>query len=116
MTTQAQEGDRGDGPQPQPSPTRPSTASSDRPEAEAALAERQARRLLELAGSYVRDTLQLPSEVATLRTMLAELLLEAGFLRHDIRRLAERVEALERQRAQTQNRTQATTSARGTAS
>jgi len=63
-------------------------------------AERQARRLLELAGTYVRDTLQLPGEVATLRSLVAELLLEVGFARQDIRRLTERIEALEREHAQ----------------
>ena len=81
-------------------------------DATAAEAERQANRLLELAGGYVRDTLQLPSEVATLRTMVAELLLENGFLRHDLRRLTERVEALERARTRMTN----TTSTRDTRS
>jgi hypothetical protein len=62
------------------------------------LAEAQARRLLELAGEYASRTLALPEEVATLRTIAAEALLEVAMLRLDLRHLSERVEALERQR------------------
>ena len=54
------------------------------------IAEIQARRLLELAGGYVRQALELPDELATLRTLVAELLLEVGMLRL-------KVDALERQ-------------------
>jgi hypothetical protein len=62
------------------------------------LADAQARRLLELAGEYASRTLALPEEVATLRTIAAEALLEVAMLRLDVRRLGERVEALERRR------------------
>ncbi len=62
------------------------------------LAEAQARRLLELASEYASRVLALPDEVATLRTIVAEMLLENAMLRLDVRRLAERVGALERQR------------------
>jgi hypothetical protein len=60
------------------------------------LAEAQARRLLELAGSYVRGALEVPDQLATLRTIAAEALLELAMLRLEVRRLSERVEALER--------------------
>jgi hypothetical protein len=58
------------------------------PDAEQA-AELQARRLLELAGAYVRVALRFPDEVTALRTLAAELLLEVSMLRG-------RLEALER--------------------
>jgi hypothetical protein len=59
------------------------------------LAEAQARRLVEVFAEYA-NTLELPEEVATLRTIAAEALLEVAMLRLDLRRLSERVEALER--------------------
>ncbi len=62
------------------------------------LAEAQARRLLELASEYASRVLALPDEVATLRTIVAEMLLENAMLRLDVRHLSERVGALERQR------------------
>jgi ubiquinone biosynthesis protein UbiJ len=55
-----------------------------------------ARRLLEQAGRYVREALAFPDDVANLRTITAELLLENAMLRLDVQRLAERVERLER--------------------
>jgi hypothetical protein len=65
------------------------------PDAEQVEAQR-ARTLLELAGAHLRQALKFPEEVETLRSMVAELLLENGFLRHDVRRAVERIEALER--------------------
>lgn len=62
------------------------------------LAEAQARRLLELAGAYVRGALQVPEQLDNLRTLAAEALLEVAMLRLDVQRLSERVEALERRR------------------
>lgn len=59
-------------------------------------AEAQARRLLELAGSYNRQALAFPAEVEHLRTIVAEQLLENAMLRLELRQLGERVEALER--------------------
>jgi hypothetical protein len=58
----------------------------------------QASRLLELAGAYTRQALAFPAEVEHLRTIVAETLLENAMLRLDVRRLSERVDALERQR------------------
>jgi hypothetical protein len=58
------------------------------PDAEQVEAQR-ARTLLELAGVYVRQVLQLPDDVAALRTLVAELLLEVAMLRL-------KVDALER--------------------
>lgn len=60
------------------------------------LAELQARRLLELAGDYVRRALELPDQVAAVHTLLAEQMLESAMLRLDVRRLQTRVEALEK--------------------
>jgi hypothetical protein len=59
------------------------------PDAEQVEAAR-ARTLLELAGVYVRQVLHLPDDVAVLRTLVAELLLEVGMLRL-------KVDALEKQ-------------------
>jgi hypothetical protein len=56
------------------------------------VAEIQARRLLELAGGYVRQALALPDEVATLRALTAELLLEVGMLRLEVDALKRRVD------------------------
>ena len=52
-------------------------------------------QLLQLARIYLRDVLQVPDEQAAIRQMVAELLLENGFLRHDVATLQHRVEALE---------------------
>lgn len=60
------------------------------------LADAQARRLLELAGEYVRGALQVPEQLDNLRTLAAEALLEVAMLRLDVQRLSERIEALER--------------------
>jgi hypothetical protein len=60
------------------------------PDAEQVEAER-ARTLLELAGVYVRQVLQLPDDVAALRTLVAELLLEVGILRVKVEGLEKRV-------------------------
>ncbi len=73
------------------------TAAAMEPDAEQ-LEELRARRLLELAGDYVRRALDLPDQVAAVRTLLAEEMLENAMLRLDIRRLQGRVDALERQR------------------
>lgn len=54
------------------------------------LADAQARRLLELAGEYVRGALQVPEQLA------AGALLEVAMLRLNVQRLSERIEALER--------------------
>ena len=53
-------------------------------------------QLLQLARVYLRDVLKVPDEVAALRQMVAELMLETGFLRHDLGRLQRCVEALEK--------------------
>jgi hypothetical protein len=60
------------------------------PDAEQVEADR-ARTLLELAGVYVRQVLQLPDDVAALRTLVAELLLEVGILRLKVEGLEKRV-------------------------
>jgi hypothetical protein len=59
------------------------------------LAEQAARRLLEAASVHTRQALQFPDDVANLQTLVAELLVEVGMLRLDVRRLAERVDRLE---------------------
>jgi hypothetical protein len=51
----------------------------------------RARTLLELAGVYVRQVLQLPDDVAALRTLTAELMLEVGMLRVKVEGLERRV-------------------------
>ncbi len=56
----------------------------------------RARRLLELAGVHMRQALAFPDDVANLRTLIAELLLENGMLRLDVQRLSGRVDRLER--------------------
>jgi len=66
-----------------------------RPDAEQVEAMR-ARRLLELAGVHMRQALAFPDDVANLRTLIAELLLENGMLRLDVQRLSGRVDRLER--------------------
>jgi hypothetical protein len=43
--------------------------------------------LLRLAGQYVRESLDFPGELATLRTLVAELLFEQAMLRARIERL-----------------------------
>ncbi len=58
----------------------------------------RARTLLELAGTYTRQALAFPDDLAHLRTLVAELLLENGMLRLDLADLRERVAALERRR------------------
>jgi hypothetical protein len=70
------------------------TAPAVTPDAEQ-LAELQGRRLLELAGDYVRRALELPDEIAAVRNLLADEMLENAFLRNDLRRLTARVDALE---------------------
>jgi hypothetical protein len=71
------------------------SAPTIEPDAEQ-LEELQARRLLELAGGYVRLALQVPDDLDNLRTIVAEMLLENAMLRLDLRRLAGRVDALEK--------------------
>ncbi len=78
-----------------PPPNRRSTHQAIEPDAEQLEAQR-ARTLLDLAGGYVRQALQLPDQVQTLRTVVAELLLENAMLRLDVRALAQRVDALEK--------------------
>ncbi len=63
------------------------------------VAQIQARRLLELAGAYVRRALEFPDELDRFRTLVAELLLENAMLRLDLRDLATRVERLEKRRS-----------------
>ncbi len=60
------------------------------------VAEMQAKRLLELAGTYTRQALAFPDDVKHVRTICAELLLENAMLRLDVADLRGRVEALER--------------------
>lgn len=60
------------------------------PDAEQVEAAR-ARSLLELAGVYVRQALALPDEVAALRTLLAEQMLEVAMLRLKVDALEKRV-------------------------
>lgn len=48
-------------------------------------------RLLQLARVYLRDVLKVPDELATLRTLTAELLLEVGILRLKVEQLERRV-------------------------
>jgi hypothetical protein len=60
------------------------------PDAEQVEAAR-ARTLLELGDVYVRQVLQLPDDVAALRTLVAELLLEVGMLRLKVDALERRV-------------------------
>jgi hypothetical protein len=48
-------------------------------------------RLLQLARVYLRDVLKVPDELATLRTLTAELLLEVGMLRLKVDALERRV-------------------------
>jgi len=80
------------------SPTRSTSQSlprdidADAEQVEAA----RARTLLELAAGYTREALRFPDEVALLRGMVAELLFENAALRHQVDRLAGRVDALER--------------------
>lgn len=50
-------------------------------------AEIQAARLLELVRVYLSDTLELPAELAQLRQLLAEQMLEVGMLRLDVAEL-----------------------------
>jgi hypothetical protein len=57
-------------------------------------AEIQAARLLELARVYVGDTLELPAEVAYLRQLLAEQMLEVAMLRLDVAELKAEIERL----------------------
>jgi len=66
-----------------------------RPDAEQVEAMR-ARTLLELADAHMRQALAFPDDLANFRTLIAELLLENGMLRLDVRRLTERVDRLER--------------------
>jgi hypothetical protein len=56
----------------------------------------RAKSLLELASDYTRLALQVPEDIETLRAITAELMFEVGLLRHDLRRLGERVETLEK--------------------
>jgi hypothetical protein len=65
------------------------------PDAQQVEAER-ARSLLELAGSYTRQALAFPDELAMLRGTVAELLFENAVLRWQLDQLAGRVQALER--------------------
>lgn len=76
----------------------PSTAErpGEHPDAEQ-LEELRARRLLELAGAYVRQALALPEQVETLQAITANLLFENAALRWQLDRLAGRVDALERE-------------------
>jgi len=60
------------------------------------LGEQAAQRLLEQAGRYVREALALPEQVEVLQSITANLLFENAALRHQVDRLAERVERLER--------------------
>jgi ubiquinone biosynthesis protein UbiJ len=60
------------------------------------LGEQTARRMLEQAGRYVREALALPEQVEVLQSITANLLFENATLRHQVDRLAERVERLER--------------------
>ena len=60
------------------------------------LQEQTARRMLEQAGRYVREALALPEQVETLQSITANLLFENAALRHQLDRLTERVERLER--------------------
>jgi ubiquinone biosynthesis protein UbiJ len=59
------------------------------------LGEQAAQRLLEQAGRYVREALALPEQVEVLQSITANLLFENATLRHQVDRLAERVERLE---------------------
>jgi hypothetical protein len=61
-----------------------------------ALEPTEGDRLLQLARVYLRDVLNVPDELAALRTLVAELMLENAMCRLDVRALAARVDALER--------------------
>jgi hypothetical protein len=56
----------------------------------------RARTLLELAGGYVRQAVAFPDQVEVLQSITANLLFENATLRHQLDRLAERIERLER--------------------
>jgi ubiquinone biosynthesis protein UbiJ len=60
------------------------------------LGEQTARQMLEQAGRYVREALALPEQVEVLQSITANLLFENAALRHQLDRLTERVERLER--------------------
>jgi hypothetical protein len=55
----------------------------------------RAGTLLELAGGYVRQALALPDQVEVLQSITANLLFENATLRHQLDRLAERVDRLD---------------------
>jgi hypothetical protein len=56
----------------------------------------QSKRLLELAGYHVREALQFPDELQTLRTILANTMLEVAMQRQELDYLRKRIEVLER--------------------
>lgn len=56
----------------------------------------QARRLLELAGGYVRQALALPDQVEALQSITANLLFENAALRYQLDQIRKRVDRLER--------------------
>ncbi len=57
----------------------------------AAIEPTEGDRLLQLARVYLRDVLKVPDELAALRTLVAELLLEVGILRLKVEALERRV-------------------------
>jgi hypothetical protein len=89
------------GPTRQPDPEERTTSGGDQhsspigpPDAEQ-LAELTAQAMLNKAGAAMREALRFPNDVANLRTIVAELLLENAMLRLDVQRLGERVDRLE---------------------
>jgi hypothetical protein len=71
------------------------TAQPLEPDAAQVEAER-ARTLLELAGGYVRQALALPDQIATLQSLVANLLFETATLRWQHDQLLGRIARLER--------------------
>jgi phage shock protein A len=54
-------------------------------------AEQHARQLIEQAARYVRAALEVPEDVQTLRTLVANLLFEVAMLRAQVDELEKRV-------------------------
>lgn len=50
-------------------------------------AEQHARQLIEQAGRYTRAALQVPDDIETLRTIIANLMLEVAMLRIEVEQL-----------------------------
>ncbi len=62
----------------------------------AQIEQQRARKLLELASHHVRESLKFPDELQTLRTILANTMLEVAMQRQEIDYLTKRVRILEK--------------------